>query len=85
MAIGILLCRSCLAFGFEVSEEKTEVLHQPARREEYHPSNITIGWTELKTMKNLSFLVSTISSDAEIDEENDDRLANENFQQTLQM
>ena len=37
-------------FGLEVSLKKTEVLHQPARLEEYRPPHITIDGTELKAV-----------------------------------
>ena len=74
---------SCFAeaarlFGLEVSLKKTEVLHQPAPREEYRPPHITIGETELKTVHQFTYLGCTITSDAKIDREVDNRLARAN-------
>ena len=71
---------SCFAeaaqlFGLEVSLKKTEVLHQPAPHEEYHPPHIFIDETELKTVHQFSYLGCTISSDAKLDSEIDSRLA----------
>ena len=43
--------------------------------EVYHPPHITIGETELKSMQQFSYLGCTISSDARIDKEVDNRLA----------
>ena len=75
--------KSCFAeaaqlFGLEVSLKKTEVLHQPAPREEYRPPHITIGETELKSVQQFTYLGCTISSDAKIDKEIDNRLAKAN-------
>jgi len=74
---------SCFAeaaqlFGLEVSMKKTEVLHQPAPREEYRPPHITIGETELKAVHQFTYLGCTITSDAKIDREVDNRLAKAN-------
>ena len=55
--------------------KKTEVLHQPAPQEAYCPSHITIGETELKAVQQFTYLGCTISSDARIDKEVDNRLA----------
>ena len=71
---------SCFAeaaqlFGLEVSLKKMEVLHQPAPREEYHPPHITICETELKAVHQFTYLGCTITSDAKIDREIDNRLA----------
>ncbi|XP_063588714.1 uncharacterized protein LOC134765849 [Penaeus indicus] len=77
------LLTSCFAaaaqlFGLEVSLKKTEVLHQPAPREEYRPPHITIGETELKVVHQFTYLGCTITSDAKIDREVDNRLARAN-------
>jgi len=71
---------SCFAeasklFGLKVSLKKTEVLHQPAPQEAYRPPHITIGDTELKAVQQFTYLGCTISSDARIDKEVDNRLA----------
>ncbi|CAE1230957.1 unnamed protein product [Acanthosepion pharaonis] len=75
------LLTSCLAgaaqlFGLEISLKKTEVLHQPAPREEYYHPHITIGETELKTIHQYTYLGCT--SNAKIDREIDKRLAKAN-------
>ena len=74
---------SCFAeaaqlFGLEVSLKKTEVLYQPAPQVAYHPPHITIGETELKTVQQFTYLGCTISSDAKIDKDVDNRLAKAN-------
>ena len=74
---------SCFAeaaqlFGLEVSLKKTEVLHQPAPREEYRPPHISIGETELKAVHQFTYLGCTITSDAKLDKEVDSRLAKAN-------
>ena len=74
---------SCFAeaahlFGLEISLQKTEVLHQPAPQEEYHPPHISIDETELNTVHKFAYLGCIISSDAKIDKEIDNRLANAN-------
>ena len=74
---------SCFAeaaqlFKLEVSLKKSEVLHQPAPLEEYHPPHITIGGTELKAVHQFTYLGCTITSDAKIDREVDNRLAKAN-------
>ena len=71
---------SCFAeaaqlFGLEVSLKKTEVLHQLSLQEEYHPPHISIGQSERKTVHQFCYLGCTISSDAKIDKEIDNRLA----------
>jgi len=73
------LITSCFAesaqlFGLEVSLKKTEVLHQPKPQEEYHPPHVSIGETELKSVKQFTYLGCSISSNARIDSEIDNRL-----------
>ncbi|XP_071510462.1 uncharacterized protein [Diadema antillarum] len=63
------------AFGLEVSLKKTEVLHQPAPRQDYQSPHITIGQTDLKTIDQFTYLGSTITSNARVDKEIDNRLA----------
>ncbi|GFN92963.1 hypothetical protein PoB_001946900 [Plakobranchus ocellatus] len=71
---------SCFAdasrlFGLEISLKKTEVLHQPAPQEAYQPPHITINSSELKSTPQFTYLGCTISSDARLDKEIDNRLA----------
>ena len=65
-------------FGLEVRLKKTEVLYQPAPREEYCLPHITIGETVLKTVQQFTYLGCTIISDAKIDRKVDNRLAKAN-------
>ena len=74
---------SCFAdasrlFGLEVSLKKTGILHQPTPHEEYRPHHFCIGDTELKSTQQFTYLGCTISSDAKIDKEIDNRLAKAN-------
>jgi len=65
-------------FGLEVSLKKTEVLHQPAPQDEYHPPSISIELSELKATHQFSYVGCVITSDAKIDKEVDNRLAKAN-------
>ncbi|KAK4300003.1 hypothetical protein Pmani_027771 [Petrolisthes manimaculis] len=42
------LAEAAQHFGSEISLRKTEVLHQPAPQQKYHPPHIIIGETKLK-------------------------------------
>ena len=53
-------------FGLVVTLKKTKVLHQPAPLEEYWPSHITIGGTELKAVYPFIYMRWTITADAKI-------------------
>ena len=70
--------RSAQLFGLEVSIKKTEVLYQPAPQEVSQPPNITIGDVALKTVQQFTYLGCTISSDAKVDKELDNRLGKAN-------
>ena len=54
--------------------KKTEVLHQPKPQEEYHPPHVPTGETELKSVKQFTYLGCSISSNAHIDSKIDNRL-----------
>ncbi|PFX23190.1 hypothetical protein AWC38_SpisGene12258 [Stylophora pistillata] len=74
---------SCFAgssqlYGPEVSLKETEVPHQPAPLVEYRPPRISIGDADLKSIKQFTYLGCTISSDAKMDKEIDNRLAKKN-------
>ena len=74
---------SCFAeaaqlFGLKVRLKKTEVLHQPPPLEEYRPPHITIGGTKLKAVHHFTYLGCTITSNAKINREVDNRLAKAN-------
>ena len=72
------LAEAAQLLGLEVSLKKTEVPHQPAPQEEYHPPSIYIEQSELKTVHQFSYLGCVITYDAKIDKELDTRLANAN-------
>lgn len=79
---------SCFAeavqlLGLEVWLKKTEVVYQPATREEYHPPYITIGDNELKTVYQFTSPRCTITSDTKIDREVDNRLAKANSSNSI--
>ena len=57
------------------ASHKTEVLHQLSPQEAYCPPHITIGETELKAVQQFTYMGCTISSDARLDKEVDNRLA----------
>lgn len=67
---------SAQLFGLEVSLKKTEVLYQPAPRDEYHPPSIMINNEPLKPVQQFKYLGSVISFDAQIDKDIDNRLSN---------
>ena len=52
--------------------------HQPALLEEYRSPHITIGGIELKAVHQITYLGCTITLDAKIDRERDNRLAKAN-------
>ena len=71
---------SCFAessklFGLEVNLNKTEVFHQSAPQEEYHPPSISIELSEMKAGHQFSYLGCAITSDAKTDTEVDNRRA----------
>jgi hypothetical protein len=68
------------------SSSETEVLHQPAPRDEYRSPHITIGETELKNIPQLTYMGCTITLDAKIDKEIDKQTGKgkQCFWQTLQ-
>lgn len=60
-------------FGLEINLKKTEV-HQSAPHQEYHVPHISIRETGWKTAEQFTYLGCTISSDAEVYKEVDNRL-----------
>ena len=73
-----LFCQIWQFFGLEISIRKTEVLHQPAPEVPCQPPSITIDDTALNTVDKFTYLGCTISSDAKIDKELDNRLGKAN-------
>jgi hypothetical protein len=74
----ILLCRGCPTLWIRSQHiEKTEVLNQPAPREENQPPHITIGATA-EAFHQFTYLWCTIIPDDKFDKEVDNRLAKAN-------
>ena len=74
---------SCFAeaaqlFGPEVSLKKTEILRQPAPQVEYHPPSISIEQSQLKAVRQFSYLGCVIICYAKKDTEVDNTLAKAN-------
>ena len=70
--------RACDNFGFTISTKKTEVMHQPAPRNMYHEPHIFVNDEPLKATDSFTYLGSTLSSEANIDMEFNNRLSKAN-------
>ena len=71
------LSAACDAFGLTISIKKTEVLHQPAQntnRPQETPA-ITVNGQTLQTVSKFTYLGSTLTSDAQLDVEIENRVA----------
>ena len=68
--------KSAHLFGLEVSLKKTEVLYQPAPRDDYRHPSITINNKALEPVQHFKYLGSIISFDAQIDSDVENRLSN---------
>ena len=66
--------RACDNFGFTISTKKTEVMHQPALRKMYHEPHIFVNDEPLKATDSFTYLGSTLSREANIDVEVNNRL-----------
>ena len=66
--------RACDNFGFTISTKKTEVMHQPAPRKMYHEPHIFVNDEPLKATDSFTYLGSTLSREANIDVEVNNRL-----------
>ena len=76
------LSAACDAFGLTISIKKTEVLHQPAQKTNQGNTNyaqevpaITVNGQTLQTVKKFTYLGSTLTSDAQLDVEIQNRVA----------
>ena len=65
---------ACDNFGFTFSTKKTEVMHQPAMRTMYHEPHIFVNDEPLKATDSFTYLGSTLSREANIDVEVNNRL-----------
>ena len=71
------LSAACDAFGLTISIKKTEVLHQPAQKtnQVQETPAITVKGQTLQTVKKFTYLGSTLTSDAQLDVEIQNRVA----------
>ena len=70
--------RACDNFGFTISTKKTEFMHQPALRKMYHEPHIYVNDKPLKATDSFTYLGSTLSREANIDVEVNNRLSKAN-------
>ena len=70
--------RACDNFGFTISTNKTDVMHQPASRKMYHEPHIFVNDEPLKATDSSTYLGSTLSREANIDVEVNNRLSKAN-------
>ena len=70
--------RACDNFGFTISNKKTEVMHQPAPRKMYHGPHIFVNYEPLKATNSFTYMGSTLSREANIDVEVNNRLSKAN-------
>lgn len=70
-----LFATACNDFGLTISTKKTEVMFQPAPREQHHDPHITVNDTTLSSVRRFTYLGSTLSSCVHIDDEVNARIA----------
>ena len=70
--------RACDNFGFTISTKKTEVMQLPAPRKMYHEPHLFVNHEPLKATDSFTYLGSTISREANIDVEVNNRLSEAN-------
>ena len=66
---------ACDKFGLTISTKKTEVMYQPAPGKQYHVPQITVSGQTLQAADTFQYLGSTLSRNATIDAEIDNRIA----------
>jgi hypothetical protein len=68
--------KACTDFGLTISTKKTEVLHQPAPGDHTHQHPvIKVNQQPLNSVERFTYLGSTLSRDASIDDEVNSRIA----------
>ena len=72
-----VFARSARLFGLTISLKKTEVIYQPKPRADYTAPTITIDNNPLKVVDKFTYLGSTISQNALIDDEISARIGKE--------
>ena len=70
--------RACDNFGFTISTKKTEVMNQPAPRNMYHEKHIFVNDEPLKATEYFTYLGSTLSREANLDVNVNNRLSKVN-------
>ena len=70
--------RACDNFGFTISTKKTEVMHPPAPRKMYHEPHIFVNDEPFKATDSFTYMGSTLSREANIDVEVNNRLSKAN-------
>ena len=70
--------RACDNFRFTISTKKTEVMHQAAPRKMYHKPHISVNDEPLKAADSFTYLGSSLSREANIDVEVNNRLSKAN-------
>ena len=70
--------RACDNFGFTTSTKKTEVMHQPTPRNMFHEQHIFVSDEPLKPTDYFTYLGSTLSREANIDVEVNNRFSKAN-------
>ena len=71
--------RACDNFGFTISTKKTKVMHHPAPRKMYHEPYIFVNDKPLKATNSFTYLGSTLSREANIDVEVNNRHSKANY------
>ena len=66
---------ACSNFGLTISTKKTEVLYQPAPGKSYTEPNIFINGNKIITVSRFTYLGSTLSQKANIDDEVNSRIS----------
>ena len=69
---------ACDNFRFTISTKKIEVMHKPAPRKMYHEPYIFVNDEPLKATDSFTYLGSTVSREANIDVEVNNRLSKAN-------
>ena len=64
-----LFSNACSNFGLIVSSKKTEVMYQPAPKNPYQETNVTVKGQKLSTVEKFVYLGSTLSRSVHIDDE----------------
>ena len=70
-----LFSNACNNFGLTISTKKTESMYQPAPKKPYQEPNVTVDGQRLTAVDKFTYLGSTLSRSANIDDETHARIA----------